>query len=73
MNKQDLRYSYLGYIAGQYAKKEDIDFDTLEDMAAGDNDLEREVLKDLINEGLLEGIEVYEDEHHSKINFKLIS
>ena len=67
MNKQDLRYSYLGYIAGQYAKKEDIDFDTLEDMAAGDNDLEREVLKDLINEGLLEGIEVYEDEHHSKI------
>lgn len=67
MNKQDLRYSYLGYFASQYAKKEDIDFDTLEDMAAGDSNLEREVLKELINEGLLEGIEVYEDEHHSKI------
>ena len=67
MNKQDLRYSYLGYFASQYAKKEGIDFDTLENMADGDSNLEREVLKDLINEGILEGIEVYEDEHLSKI------
>lgn len=67
MNKQDLRFSYLGYFAGQYAKKEDIDFDTLENMAAGDSDLERIVLKELINEGLIEGIDVFEDEHASRI------
>ena len=72
MNKQDLRYSYLGYFASQYAKKEDIDFDTLEDMAAGDSNLEREVLKELINEGLLEGIEVYEDEHQQLLNEPLM-
>ncbi len=67
MNKQDLRFSYLGYFAGQYAKREDIDFDTLENMAAGDSDLERIVLKELINEGLIEGIDVFEDEHASRI------
>lgn len=67
MDKQTLRYSYLGYFASQYAKKDGIDFDTLENMAAGDNDLEKEVLKELINEGLIEGIEVFEDEHFSTI------
>lgn len=67
MDKQTLRYSYLGYFASQYAKKDGIDFDTLENMAAGDNDLEKEVLKELINEGLIEGIEVFEGEHFSTI------
>nr|QGT49758.1 hypothetical protein Melaina855_1450 [uncultured Candidatus Melainabacteria bacterium] len=67
MDKQTLRYSYLGYFASQYAKKDDIDFDTLENMAAGDNDLEKEVLKELINEGLIEGIDVFDDEHFSTI------
>jgi len=67
MNKQDLRYSYLGYFAGQYAKREDISFEALEDIAAGDRKLEIDVLKELINEGIIEGIEVFEDEHFSKI------
>lgn len=67
MNKQDLRYSYLSYFAGQYAKKEKLSFDTLEEMAGGNFNLEKEVLKDLINEELIEGIEVFEDERATRI------
>lgn len=54
MDKQTLRYTYLTYFAGQYAKKENLDYDTLEAMADGNFTLEKEVLKELINEGLIE-------------------
>lgn len=67
MDKQTLRYTYLTYFAGQYAKKEELSFDTLEEMAGGNFNLEKEVLKDLINEELIEGIEISEDKLGTKI------
>ena len=67
MDKQTLRYTYLTYFAGQYAKKENLDFNTLNAMADGNFTLEKDVLKELINENLIEGVTLFEDELGTKI------
>ena len=60
MDKQTLRYTYLTYFAGQYAKKEDMDYETLVKMAGDNYELCTEVISELVKEGLVEGIELIE-------------
>ena len=60
MDKQTLRYTYLTYFAGQYAKKEDMDYETLVEMAGDNYELCTEVISELVKEGLVEGIELIE-------------
>lgn len=58
MDKQTLRYTYLTYFAGQYAKKEDMDYYALVEMAGDNYELCTEVIKELVDEGLVLGIEL---------------
>lgn len=58
MDKQTLRYTYLTYFAGQYAKKEDMDYYALVEMAGDNHELCTEVIRDLVDEGLVLGIEL---------------
>jgi len=60
MDKQTLRYTYLTYFAGQYAKKEVMDYSTLLEMSGDNYELCTEVVSELVNEGLVEGIELIE-------------
>ena len=60
MDKQTLRYTFLLYFAGQYAKKEDMEYDTLLEMSDNNYDLCSEVVCDMVKEGLVSGIELIE-------------
>ena len=60
MDKQTLRYTYLTYFAGQYAKKEDMDYEALVEMAGDNYELCTEVISELVKEGLVEGIKLIE-------------
>lgn len=60
MDKQTLRYTYLTYFAGQYAQKEDMDYEALVEMAGDNYELCTEVISELLKEGLVEGIELIE-------------
>lgn len=60
MDKQTLRYIYLTYFAGQYAKKEDMDYYALVEMAGDNYELCIEVIRELVDEGLVLGIKLIE-------------
>ncbi len=60
MDKQTLRYTFLLYFAGQYARKEDMEYDTLLEMSDNNYDLCSEVVCDMVKEGLVSGIELIE-------------
>ena len=61
MDKQTLRYTYLNYFKNQLDKNEPIDTKVLMDMAQNINNA-AEVIKDLKNDGLIEGISIIEND-----------
>lgn len=61
MDKQTLRYTYLNYFKNQLDKNEPIDTKVLMDMAQNINDA-AEVIKELRNDGLIEGISIIEND-----------
>ena len=61
MDKQTLRYTYLNYFKNQLDKNEPIDTKVLMDMAQNINDA-AEVIKELKNDGLIEGISIIEND-----------
>lgn len=55
MDKKDIRYSYLNYFRNQIAHNQLIDVKTLLDIA-GNPKIAKEVLNELVNDGLVEGV-----------------
>ena len=55
MDKKDIRYSYLNYFRNQIAHNQLIDVKTLLDIA-GNPKTAKEVLNELVNDGLVEGV-----------------
>ena len=55
MDKKDIRYSYLNYFRNQIAHNQLIDVKTLIDIA-GNPKIAKEVLNELVNDGLVEGV-----------------
>lgn len=55
MDKKDIRYSYLNYFKNQIAHNQLIDVKTLIDIA-GNPKIAKEVLNELVNDGLVEGV-----------------
>ena len=55
MDKKDVRYSYLNYFRNQIAHNQLIDVKTLLDIA-GNPKTAKEVLNELVNDGLVEGV-----------------
>lgn len=64
MNKQDLRYAYLNYFRNQFVNNKPIESNILIEMAP-DGKIANEVIQELLNEDLIEGIDFVEGSENS--------